>query len=574
MAVRGRAARSVQVVVASRRAMLSVAILVVALLAFGWEPARHSVDRVVALVPHSKIQTPTERRTTPTSAALPTAHRIPRPRPMPARTPIPPSAQYVVLVVLDGAQPGLLKLPNLPHVHALVNSGVRYTQAWAGILESETPSGHAAIGTGSVPNANGILSFDWGNSDNIKVSLFDPTKIANHDMERLMAQAPAPTLAGLIHKRHRSWGVVALGGSKYYAVDAIGGPSANAIMYFAGLPDGKYGPTAVPGHVPPEGVFTRNLTYPSTHLPPGVEDHLAMQLAINSFRRMHQRVSLINMPEFDWPLGHVKGGLHDRADALRLMRVFDSDLGRLEDAYARAGVLKNTVFVLMADHGMSRVYHTVDYEAIRHAVAEAGTNVVDDAYHSAAYVWVKTESRSAQVALNIARLKNPYIQSVYFRSPTHGGWEYIRATGRALLLDPATENANQYLLKTFVGPNSPDVVVFFAEGAASLPGGEAQWKGDHGGNDWRAQHLPLVIAGPGVHRGVVSTFPARLEDVAPTLLQLLDVPHTGMQGIPLADALVASTSGERSVQAAMRRQLAPVVTALKEESRLELAAGR
>ena len=62
---------------------------------------------------------------------------------------------------------------------------------------------------------------------------------------------------------------------------------------------------------------------------------------------MHQHITLINYPDFDWPLGHVDGG--NRAKAIAMMRTFDSDLGAIEDAFSKAGILDQTLFVITAD---------------------------------------------------------------------------------------------------------------------------------------------------------------------------------------------------------------------------------
>src|SRR5579864_1236400 len=58
------------------------------------------------------------------------------PGPTPNLTP--QQGRNVVLMVLDGAQPALFRIPNIPHIRALMRNGVQYTNAWAGILESET----------------------------------------------------------------------------------------------------------------------------------------------------------------------------------------------------------------------------------------------------------------------------------------------------------------------------------------------------------------------------------------------------------------------------------------------------
>jgi len=482
---------------------------------------------------------------------------------------------YVVLIVLDGARPEYFGVSGMPHVRSLIRNGTQYTNAFAGILESETPSGHVTIGTGSEPRRTGIPSFWWANSKNVEVSLFDPVKIRAGDMEKIIRQSGVPTLAGQVHSRHPKAAVVALSGSKYYAADAIGGPDANVTMYFQGTAKGQFVPTYIPGHAPPAGLLNDpGLVTSSAHIPPGIENHLVMKLATNTFQRMRQQVTLINLPEFDWPLGHVDGGSSDPKSVTTLMQAFDRDLAMLQDAYRKAGVLDHTLVVLMADHGMMPLNHKVSQSDITTAVSKAGTGIISQAYSSGSYLWLKDESRVSPAAQNIAELNNPYIQSVYARTRTAKGFTYTRVTSSKLLRAGGTETANQYLLNSFNGSNAPDVVVLFAEGVGCEPGGQAGWKGDHGGASWQAQHIPLILSGPGIRGGQVSSYPARLIDVAPTVLQAMGVPHKRMQGLPLADALQAPPAWASQWQRSASKQLMPVVTALQQESHAELAAGR
>ena len=486
-----------------------------------------------------------------------------------------PSLPYIVLIVLDGARTEYFNVSGIPHVRSLMRNGTQYTNAFAGILESETPSGHVAIGTGSEPARTGIPSFWWANSDNVRVSLFSPTKIRQGDMEKIIRQSRVPTLAGLVHSRSRAAKVVALSGSKYYAADAIGGPEADITMYFQSTSGGQFAPTYIPGHAPPTGLLTNPaLAVPGAHMPLGVQNHLAMKLATSTFQRVHQQVTLINLPEFDWPLGHIDGGPRDPQTITKLMQSFDRDLAMLQDAYRKAGVLDRTVFVLMSDHGMMPLAHTVSQADLRAAVSKAGATIVSETYTSAAYFWLKEESRAGLAAQNIARLNNPYIQSVYARTRTAKGYSYTRVSSSKLLRTGGTEAANQYLLNSFNGSNAPDVVVVFTEGVGCEPGGQSTWKADHGGTSWQAQHLPLILSGPGIRSGRVSSYPARLIDVAPTVLQLMGASHKGMQGIPLADALTSPPSWSVQWQQAASKRLMPVVAALQQQSRLELAAGR
>jgi arylsulfatase A-like enzyme len=252
------------------------------------------------------------------------------------------------------------------------------------------------------------------------------------------------------------------------------------------------------------------------------------------------------------------------------MQGFDRDLGALQDTYRRAGVLDRTLFVLTADHGTAAITRTIAKADITGAVANAGTSIVSDTYHTGAYLWIRDKSRAAPAAANIARLQNPGILAVYFKERIPGGSHYLRASGADLFGAPGVERANQYLLRTFNGPNGPDLVVFFRQGVASLPGGQASWKGDHGGADWDSQHLPLVLSGARVRQGYVSPFPARLVDVAPTLLALLGVPSTGMEGTRLADAIKASPHAALSAQRAKEAELRPLISALRAQSRIDL----
>lgn len=525
--------------------------------------------------------TPRPRRSRdPRSAGpQPSATRPPRPTPTARPTPTlrPARPKYLVLFVLDGAQPSYYTVSGIPHIRALMRGGADFTNGFAGILESETPSGHAAIASGSPPNADGILSFAWANSDNnTTVDLFNPANIRNGQMEQIMRQAPASDIGELVHRSNPKAEVVALGGHKYYAQDALGGPSANAIVYYQTMPNGTYAPVAVPRHVPPASILTDPaLAAKSNRLPIGAEDHLVMKLVEKTFLTMRPQVIMTNIPEFDWPLGHPHGAGRDPAGVKLLMRGFDADLGALEYAYRRAGILDQTLFVLTSDHGFTPIYRTVSSSDIEHAVIAAGTTIVSDTFHTAGYIWVHDPAKAAAAAANVAKLGNPYIQSVYFEEQIPGGgYDYIRASGSELFHVPATETANQYLLGSFAGPNGPDVVVFFTEEAASLPGGEASWKGDHGGADWDAQHLRIIMSGPGIRPGTVSAQPAPLMDIAPTVLSLMGITPTGMRGVPLTDGMLSATTAQRDARSAQTAKLTPVIQALYAESHAEVRAGQ
>ena len=174
------------------------------------------------------------------------------------------------------------------------------------------------------------------------------------------------------------------------------------------------------------------------------------------------------------------------------------------------------------------------------------------------------------VANNVVHENNPYVQSVYYRVGSGPNSGYARVG--AGTLPAGVDAANQYLLSSFQGGNAPDVVAFCKEDAAFVTPGAASWKGNHGGGAWQSQHVPLIISGPGVSRGVISHYPARLEDIAPTALSLFGITSTGMQGSILADARINPTRRDLVAQRALSKTLSPLVQSLMAQSSLELKA--
>jgi len=478
------------------------------------------------------------------------------------------SAKYLVLIVLDGGRPDYFGLTPLPHVDALRAAGTQYTRAFDGILETETPAGHTTLSTGSTPRRNGILGFNWAQNDN-DYSLFSQGVVRSGAIERIMQSTGVPTLAGLFKARHPKEKVVALSGHKYYAADPLGGPSADAIMYFRGEVKGGYGPTAIPGHVPPPGVLdSPGLSLPTFHLAYGKDDSLATQLGLAAFVTMRPHMLLINYPEFDWPLGHVYGGNTNRPKAIALMQRFDYDLGLIEDAYHRAHILRKTLFVVTADHGMAPTWRFAPDTVIKNAVIRAHAVAPVISYSGGAYIWLRKVAQAQAVAQNILAARDPGIQSAYYLSAAGGKEHYVPAGGR--FATTTVNSANLYLLGTLLDGHQPAVVAF-ATNHATFARPTTHWKADHGGGGWQSQHIPLILAGPGIRGGVVTAQPAQLIDVAPTVLTDMGVAPTGMEGHVLTEALGGAAPPAQQQRATEAGQIGPVVDALIAQDRYESA---
>lgn len=475
--------------------------------------------------------------------------------------------KYLVLMVLDGGRPDYFGVTPLPHIDALRRQGTQFNRAMLGILEAETPAGHATIATGSTPVHDGILGFDWAQNDN-DFNLFSPSVVNAGAFDKIMESVHAPTIAGLYKAKYPKAKVVALSGHKYYAAAPLGGPAADAIMYYQGDPRGRYVPVAIPGHEPPAGVLTApGLIGPTNHPPDGADDGYATKLALAAFAKMHQRITLINYPEFDWPLGHVYGSIANRPKVATTMRALDRDLGKIEGAYRKAGILSQTLFVITADHGMELTNRFIPQSFVTDAIARAGTTAPAASYSTASYVWLKDGSKAQTVADTIARASNPDIQSVYYLASTGGKPQYV-SSGSGI--DSGVEAGNQYLLNTLLNGHQPSVVAF-AKSGATFADPTTHWKADHGGNDWATQQVPLIMAGPGIRARVVTNAPAQLDDVAPTLLTDMGVTPSGMEGKVLSDALESPSKSTMAARTSEIRQITPFVDAFVTQHKRETA---
>jgi len=105
--------------------------------------------------------------------------------------------------------------------------------------------------------------------------------------------------------------------------------------------------------------------------------------------------------------------------------------------------------------------------------------------------------------------------------------------------------------------------MFLAENTSIMGRNETNWRGDHGGASWNAEHIPLILSGPGVRQGIHSSYPATIYDIAPTILALSQAPWTGMDGMPLYDAFTAPDVAGAAAQAALDPQRQSMVAALK-----------
>jgi arylsulfatase A-like enzyme len=279
------------------------------------------------------------------------------------------------------------------------------------------------------------------------------------------------------------------------------------------------------------------------------------------------RMLLVNLPGPDIE-GHRDGGVTDLVHLRPVVKSADSAIGSIVDAYKRMGIYRQTLFVVTADHGMIPNRHLARRGLIHSAVnATKILFLKQDLLSSAAYIYLRDQTQAHQFADDMVSHHFPNMEGVFYKVATPDGYEFRPEPRTAAALGPRLTQAYVDLCNTVATWNGPEVVIPYAEDTVGLlvKGQGPHW-GTHGGLSWRVQHIPLVVSGPGVRHGV-SSFPAQLVDVAPTIEHLMGLPiPRHVDGVVLSDALSHPASSEVRAQAAVAARRVQDVTALRARS--------
>jgi hypothetical protein len=487
------------------------------------------------------------------------------------------AAKYAVVIVLDGARPGYFNLRPMPHLRQLMRLGVTYKQAFVGQMLANTPPSHATIGTGVFPRNHGIMGFWWEDSRTSTLTRpTDTSAVESGALEAVMRRYHVPSIAASVKEAYPGARVVSTSGHKCYAADAMGTASADDILCALIYHD-RWVAQAVGTHRPPSGAinnpaFDVHIPDPHSGFAPAVEqwklgeeNDWTIRYSLWAFHRIHYpRVLMINLPETD-VTGHFAVN-RSKVEGV-LMQHFDRELGDLVDAYKRAGIFKQTVFLVTADHGMTSVKERVPFSIYDQAIQLADASKVYLEADTAGAVGIKEPEKAKQVAMNVALLGGSKVEATFYKTYADGSWKYRMAAARPSV-SPELERAYLSLVNTSACPDGADVVAIYPPHVTTgdRPVGRYHWVGGHLGPQWDEQHIPLVIAGAGVRHGAVSSYPARLVDIAPTLEHLLASRPERSDGVVLADALLHSTPQIHALQKARSAALLPEIRVLQAHS--------
>jgi len=526
------------------------------------------------------------------------------------------SAKYLVLISIDSCRPDYLTLAPTPNIDKLKAAGTYYSNSWVGQVSNDTPPGQTSMSTGSFGKNTHIISFNWRDSrvlpadwefklgvtmkvlDFIKATGWDALglwyqqnivrktiegnfitsydNVASGFFNSYIKESGVGSIGSLYKKANPGANVAAVGCDKWYACAGLAADSADYTVFAEAKGVAPIGynnvyhlkPAGVAGMLPPDYI----LNDPS--LVRDVKDERdtdiwATDAALSLIEKTGPQVLLINLPAVD-DAGHACGGITDPQKMASVISNADIQIGRIVEAYKKAGKYDDTVWVITSDHAMTPFNIKIEQPVIdKLLVAERNFSNVGT------HVYLMDQSQTRQVAERITGAKIPGIFGAYYRviSPD-GKYAYVPTADTAPRVQSELDSCYRYLLDTYAGASSPDIELVLAENC------HIDWTmfdckrfiGQHDSISWLQQHNLLLIAGPGVKKGFVSESPSRLVDIAPTALTLLGVTPERMDGIVLSDALESPTTTQVHTQMSKNSELVPLVQALQAQSVADLKA--
>jgi arylsulfatase A-like enzyme len=328
----------------------------------------------------------------------------------------------------------------------------------------------------------------------------------------------------------------------------------------------QFAPATSPGQAPDAGILKDTaLALGSYPRAPGLEDNWATNLAQRMLQRYRPRLMMINYPEID-NAGHSYGT--DPKYIQPIMEALDKDIGQLEAAYKKLGILSRTDFIITSDHGMVPATNIVNIGDINTAIKNAGATSLSVGHGDWCPIYLTDPAKIPTVAQALVAANIPHVRAVFMKN-VQG--QYVLASPASLLAaDPGLQQAFSDLLATYDNISSPDIVLMYDENTITMTPGFKQVgrKGDHEGATWGAQHIALFMAGPGIKQNYVSSYPARLVDIPVTVAALFAAHPAHTDGVPLADALTSPYSWMTSAATAIQARRAADTAALAAQAQL------
>jgi len=471
----------------------------------------------------------------------------------------------IVIFVIDGCRPDCLELASTPNIQQLMKEGATYSNSWVGGLRNISTPSHAMLGTGAFSRRNGIVCEFQKNPDNIDEMGFYNSwdEIISGNFEKRLDRRGITSIAKLYKEANPESVTVSLSASRFFAASAMG-YGCDYILFNDSFKawtmqrDKVYevmgkGSEKLDIHIPVQkddddkGFLDRNQAD---------EDEWATDLALAMINKCHPGLLMINLPATDY-MGHTTNDYFGENSVMKQnIENVDSQIGRIMEEYRKLGIYDNTVWVVCSDHGMSPAFHWISEQSIRDA---AKCNMTDNPEF-----YCDKDPKTVSESIMNAKIEG--IKGAYYKNDN----QYYLSDGSDI--SDSLDECFQYLLSTEASDFGHDVALIEKQ----------NWRSDwykfypnpsianHETISWNDQHIVMIISGKGVRCNMISSSPARIVDIAPTVLKLSEIDSSNMDGLVLADCMRNKDRLDVENQNKLNIWLSPLSLALKNESLKDL----
>jgi arylsulfatase A-like enzyme len=288
----------------------------------------------------------------------------------------------------------------------------------------------------------------------------------------------------------------------------------------------------------------------------GAQDDWVARESVAAMRAVRPVLTFVTFPEF----GLVQqSGIYSTETASTILRGIDRDVGQIVTETKREGTFRETLFVVTSGRAFEPARTSLSRQSLTNAIVAAGGEPTYTVGDGAAFIGLKDPLQAQPVAQALEGAGAHGVDAVYYKSGTGTSVRYVPQ-----FIDPSVptgfSGACSALLATLASANSPDVVVIYRPYTGLKSTGSRGARLSFG-LQWPTQSIPLIISGHGTYAGRVSSFPARLVDIAPTIETALGLPTAG-DGTALTDALYGTTAQTRAHETVLR-SLSKEVSALR-----------
>ena len=506
----------------------------------------------------------------------------------------------VLIVVIDAFRPDYIERFDMQNVKALMDRGTSFPNGIVGHMAAETVISHNVMTSGLFPKHMGWSNEVYRDVDNVLgegAGAYFVTSSLSCDQFRALTQAGGyPKLADYLDRAFPEGKFVSIG-QKPTAACPAGQPADpdDSIVTFSGRSfdcDGDSvnnwrGPTGsnVPTYIsqPVCGRYyvnsDSNLDYGTNTTPPAWMYPLDGNRFVPGYDPAHLggdvwsadatidvirhetdwRGMLVSLGDVD-KVGHMwgprdtgsTGSTDEQAHLEFAVKTADEQVGKIVGALEEQGLDDETLVVLTTDHAIQQAvrfhgvngpgrgnfnwYYGKDADESYLAPSPAIQPMIDtgniDFMYQDGHVAAWLDDRSIEKRKQAARVMRelPDVVASYYRV---GSRYRLTWLGEMTDAERAWWARHRDLVHTMAAPYGPDVVGLLRNRTSY---GVA---GDHGGHQKEIQRIPIIFAGPGVEPGARPREEARLVDLLPTILDLLEVPQDPAH--PLDGTVLPST---------------------------------